>query len=167
MNLYFRLLWLLLTGRRKGPADVLDEMELTFRVLPNDLDVNMHMNNGRYATIMDLGRIDMMQRIGLFRHVVKNKWMPILAAEELQFLRPLKLFQTYTLATRLLHWDDKWFYFEQKFRSNDKEIARAVVKTQLRKGRMKVSAEEIMEKLKYTGTVPDMPETYKHWLAHE
>ena len=30
------------------------------RVWPNDLDTNAHMNNGRYLTLMDLGRFDLM-----------------------------------------------------------------------------------------------------------
>mgnify|MGYP003290859366 CR=1 FL=1 len=37
---------------------VLDDSRVCFRVLPNDCDVNLHMNNGRYWTIMDLGRAD-------------------------------------------------------------------------------------------------------------
>ncbi len=38
---------------------------LTLRVLPNDLDPSLHMNNGRYLAIMDLGRIDLLIRSGI------------------------------------------------------------------------------------------------------
>ena len=55
MNLILRMIKVLvaaLFGQRLG---VLDSSILTFRVWPNDLDINLHMNNGRYLTIMDLG----------------------------------------------------------------------------------------------------------------
>ena len=32
------------------------------RVLPNDLDLLWHMNNGRYLSLMDQGRVDLMVR---------------------------------------------------------------------------------------------------------
>jgi hypothetical protein len=56
MNLWLRLFWLalaLLWRRKLDPRH--DVSRLTFRVLPTDLDLNGHMNNGRYLTIMDLG----------------------------------------------------------------------------------------------------------------
>ena len=56
MNLYFRLLMLLIKLIRKPRLGLLDTSVLILRVLPNDLDMNMHMNNGRYLSIMDLGR---------------------------------------------------------------------------------------------------------------
>ncbi|MDC0434241.1 thioesterase family protein [bacterium] len=34
-------------------------------VLPNDLDLTMHMNNGRYLTICDFNRVDLFVRSGL------------------------------------------------------------------------------------------------------
>ena len=68
MNLYLRLisvLWSALFRRRNIAA--LETAVLEFRVLPNDLDPNWHMNNGRYLTIMDLGRFDMTLHSGLIR----------------------------------------------------------------------------------------------------
>ena len=43
------------------------------RVWPNDLDTNAHMNNGRYLTLMDLGRFDLMTQCGLVGTVLKKK----------------------------------------------------------------------------------------------
>ena len=78
MNLWIRLLWLLMTAGRRGrlalPNDV---SSLAFRVWPHDLDPSIHMNNGRYLTLMDLGRLDVMLRSGLWRTVMANKWTPI------------------------------------------------------------------------------------------
>ena len=47
---------------RLGP---LDESVIHARVLPTDLDLNLHLNNGRALTLMDLGRVDLMLRMGV------------------------------------------------------------------------------------------------------
>ena len=56
MNLYFRLLIRLwMTWIKPRPLGLLDTSELPGRVWPMDLDTNLHMNNGRYLSLMDLG----------------------------------------------------------------------------------------------------------------
>jgi len=56
MTLWFRLIWLVLTARLRGKVQLFDISVLRLRVLPNDLDFNGHVNNGRYFTLADLGR---------------------------------------------------------------------------------------------------------------
>ena len=77
MNLLLRLIWVLLTARLRGPLRLLDESRLRLLVLPTDLDTNLHMNNGRYLSIMDRGRMDYVMRVGLLRIVIRNRWMPL------------------------------------------------------------------------------------------
>lgn len=48
-------------GRRLKP---LDTSVLKMRTWPGDLDINFHMNNGRYLTLMDLGRFNLTIRSG-------------------------------------------------------------------------------------------------------
>ena len=86
MNLYLRLLWLLWHMRGMARRGVFDESRLSFRVLPNDLDLNLHMNNGRYLTFMDLGRVHLMVQGGLMAHVRRKRWMSVLAAAEIKFI---------------------------------------------------------------------------------
>lgn len=116
MNLWLRLLWVLLTARRRGgltlPAEV---SRISFRVWPHDLDLSFHMNNGRYLTLMDLGRIDVMVRSGLWREVMKNKWTPIASAIAIRFRRELRPFQKFYLETRLACWDKDLVVMEQTF----------------------------------------------------
>ena len=66
MNLWLRVLWVWLRakfGAKLGMPSGTSCVELI--VLPNDLDTNLHMNNGRYLTLMDLGRLDLFVRSGL------------------------------------------------------------------------------------------------------
>ena len=116
MNLYFRVLWVLIASFFKPKiSSILDTSILKFRVLPNDLDFNMHMNNGRYLTIMDLGRFDLTLRAGLLQTMLRQKSVPILGSSTIRYRLPLMPFQTYELHTRLITWDEKWAYMEQRF----------------------------------------------------
>lgn len=124
MNLYLRLLRVLLAARFRERIDILNgESRVGFRVLPNDLDLNMHMNNGRYFTIMDLGRIDLIVRCGLFSIMMNKKWMPVVGTTKMSFFRSLSPFQHYTVRTSLIGWDAKWFYIEQAFLCDDGKVA--------------------------------------------
>lgn len=116
MNLWLRLLWCLLTARfRPGLVLPADAGQLHFRVWPHDLDLSVHMNNGRYLTIMDLGRLDVMVQSGLWRAVLANKWTPIASTVTIRFKRELRLFQKYRLETRLSCWDTSLVVMEQTF----------------------------------------------------
>ena len=115
MNLWFRLLWLIATTWRR-PRFALPggASRLRFRVWPHDLDTSMHMNNGRYWTLMDLGRTDLVIRSGLWRGVLRQGWTPVVSAATIRFRRELRLFQAFDLETRLLHWDDTRFVIEHR-----------------------------------------------------
>ncbi len=56
MHLLLRTLLLLLTSRRRPPLEVWGQSSLPLRVLPTDIDIAMHVNNGMYFSLMDLGR---------------------------------------------------------------------------------------------------------------
>ena len=58
---------MIILGARKRHPIYKENMrnEITTRVWFNDLDINFHMNNGRYMTICDLTRVDLFVRSGL------------------------------------------------------------------------------------------------------
>lgn len=168
MNLYLRVIAVLLKywfGRRRSGA--LEPSALTFHVLPNDLDPNWHLNNGRYLTIMDLGRFDLTLHSGLMREVIRRKWMPVLGGATITFQRPLKLFQRYTLTTRIIAWDEKWIYMEQTFDSLGKRAATALVKGLLRGPDGSLPTSEVMAAVGVTVASPDMPPYLGEWIAAE
>jgi acyl-CoA thioesterase FadM len=116
MNLWLRLIWLLASAGRRGPLRLPDDVSvLTFRVWLHDLDISAHMNNGRYLTLMDLGRTDIMLRSGLWRDVWKNKWTPIASAISISFRREMRILQKFRLETRLVCWDATLVVMEQVF----------------------------------------------------
>ncbi len=116
MNLYFRLIYMLIASffKEKLPS-ALSTGSLYFHVLPTDLDLNGHMNNGRYLTIMDIGRMDFVLRVKLAGYVIKNGYIPVLSSAKMRYRIPLMPFEEYELQTRILCWDDKWVFMEQRF----------------------------------------------------
>lgn len=115
MNLWFRLFWLLATAwARPRLVPPFAVSSLAFRVWPLDLDTSLHMNNGRYWTLMDLGRTDMMLRSGLWRAVLRHGWTPVISAGKIRFRRELKLFRTLRLETRIVCWAETWLVMEQR-----------------------------------------------------
>lgn len=128
MNLYLRLLWLLMRLRSLQRRGLFEESRVTFCVWPNDCDLNLHMNNGRYLTFMDLGRVHLTAQSGLLGEAWRRRWMPVLAAAEITYLRSLKPFSRFDLVTRLLTWDDKYVYLEQLFECDGELCAHAYVK---------------------------------------
>ncbi len=116
MNLWLRLIWLILTAKSRGrlalPGGV---SNVSFRVWPHDLDPSIHMNNGRYLTLMDLGRLDVMLRSGLWKAVRDRRWTPIASAVTMRYRRELRPFQKFRLETRLVCWDETLVVMEQTF----------------------------------------------------
>ncbi len=116
MNLWLRLLACLLAARFKPALSMPSSLsKLGFKVWPHDLDLSAHMNNGRYLTLMDIGRLDIMVRSGLWRAVLANKWVPIASTITIRYRRELRLFQKFRLETRLLCWDEIQVVMEQSF----------------------------------------------------
>jgi acyl-CoA thioesterase FadM len=156
------LLLLRLVGvRRRG---VLDESRLSLRVLPNDCDVNLHMNNGRYLSFMDLGRVHLLGQLGLLPIIFRNRWKPVLAAAEINFIRPLKPLQKFELVTRVVTWDEKYVYMEQRFEARGELCAHAFVKGLFLGGEGRVGNATVLALLGYEGAPPETPEELRIWV---
>lgn len=144
---------------------MLGPVDSKFRVLPNDLDALLHMNNGVYLTIMDLARTDLLLRSDAFHPLRKQGWYPVLAAETIRFKRSLKLWQRFTIRTRVLGWDEHSIYLEQQFISKNELVAKAVVDARFlsTKGG-KVTPAELLAFLNIEQSSPDLPEWVATWI---
>lgn len=147
MNLYIRLFLVIIKSLFAKKIAVTETSVLPFRVLPTDIDLNMHLNNGRYFSIMDLGRVALTVRCGLLAICFKRKWLPVLGSEMIRFIGEIKPLSKYELHTTCIGHDGKWFYIRQDFYQNEKRKARAYVRGVFLYGRKKVSPKEMIEEL--------------------
>jgi acyl-CoA thioesterase FadM len=118
---------------------------LDLRVWPNDIDFNLHLNNARYLNVMDYGRIHMLACVGLLQPALKARWVPVVGAVWMTYRRSLPLWARYQLATRLVCWDDRWFYFEQTFTGKAGLAAVGWVKGALLDKTGTIAPQQIME----------------------
>jgi len=163
VNLYLRLFLLLFRLIGLPRRGVLDESRVSFRVLPTDCDINFHMNNGRYLSFMDLGRVHLVAQIGLLRVILRKRWGAALGAAEINFIRPLAPFQKFDLVTRLVTWDEKYAYMEQRFESGGVLCAHAFVKGLFLGRSGRVNSSTVVAELGFSGVPPPMPEELRIW----
>lgn len=163
MNLYLRLLKLLLKLPFVRRRSLLEPGRLAFRVWPNDCDLNLHLNNGRYLTFMDLGRVHLIAQIGFLGELLRRRWAPVLAAAEINFIRPINPLARFELVSRLLTWDEKYFYIEQRFIAGGRLCAVGMVKGLFLHGRERVSSQAVLNLLGLDLAAPDLPEVVRHW----
>ncbi|MWB98590.1 acyl-CoA thioesterase [Agromyces seonyuensis] len=170
MHMIFRtLLHILFLSRRKPDLAMFDVARTRFVTLPTDQDINRHMNNGVYFSIMDVARMDLIVRTGYFATMRERGWYPVVVSETISFRKSLSLWQRFTIESRILGVDDKAFYMEQRFvrRGADgtPEIyAKAFVRGRmLRKAGGTVPIEEVVESM---GGLPEgvaVPERVLEW----
>ena len=134
VNLWLRLLWYAMTTAQRGRLAMPElASEITFRVWPTDLDVFLHVSNGRYLSIMDLGRTDLIVRSGLWHAMTAHGWTPIASTILIRFRREMRLFDKFRLQTRLVAWSGSSVVIEHQFvligGKNDGQVsARALFK---------------------------------------
>jgi len=168
MIVFFRLVWALIRSRFKRRLDILDESAVTMRVWPNDLDLNVHMNSGRYLSMMDIGRVEILGRTRLLRKTFGRGWRPIAAAATIRYRRSLLPFQRFTVRTRVVCWDEKWLYFRHAIEARGELCAVAYVRGLLRGKEGNVSPAQILELAGKPGLQsPPMPADIAKWIAVE
>ena len=129
MNLIFRMLYVFVLSQFREPLGIDNSVSrLNLRVLPNDLDINFHMNNGRYLTICDLNRVDLFIRTGLLKAMFKRKWIPVIAEHTMIYKKPLGLFERYQVELEVTHWDEKYFYMKHAFLRGERIVAEGTSK---------------------------------------
>ncbi len=145
------------------PLHVLEEDRLRMRVLPNDIDINLHLNNARYLGMMDYARTHMLARSRLLERIIKARWTPLVGAVWITYRRSLPLFSVFSLTTRVICWDERWFYLEQTFTGSKGLAAVGWVKGVLRDGKGSVDPQRVINGVAPGLVSPPMPEAIAAW----
>ncbi|MEM7258446.1 MAG: acyl-CoA thioesterase [Pseudomonadota bacterium] len=147
LNLYFRLIRVLLVAlmRKRITSESLHNRVVT-RIYPNDLDINLHVNNGRYLTLCDLGRIDLFIRSGLARVMIREKWFPVVGSVAMKFIKPLHVFDRITILSTVTHWDEKYFYSTHEIYRKEVLVSEGTSRSLVvSRTRGRVSPDEVVE----------------------
>ncbi len=142
---------------------ILDDDRLQMRVWPTDIDFNLHMNNARYLSAMDYGRMHLLARTGLFEQVLRSRWEPVVGAVWMTYRRSLTLLARYTLASRLVCWDERWFYIEQVFTGAEGHAATGWVKGALRDANGTLDPRQVIDRIAPGAQSPPIPDAIAAW----
>lgn len=167
MNLFFRLLRVIVAALLKPRKGLLDRSELSFRVLPTDLDINLHMTNARYLSMMDLGRTDLLIRAGMLGLLRRERWLPVVGSIDIRYRRSLMPFQRFTLKSRLLCWDEKWLYLEQRIESDQGVHSIATVRGLFRGRGGLAPSRAVLQGMGHQDASPEFPREVLCLLAWE
>jgi acyl-CoA thioesterase FadM len=145
------------------PLGVLDEDTLRMHVWPNDIDLNLHLNNARYLNLMDYGRTHLLARTRLLEHIIRSRWQPLVGAVWITYRRSLPVFSSFQLSARLVCWDERWFYIEQTFTGSKGLAAVGWVKGALRDAAGNVEPQRAIENVAPGAVSPPMPDAIAAW----
>ena len=166
MVVLFRFLFAIFKSRFRRRLGILDDCVITTRVWPNDLDLNMHMNSGRYLSMMDIGRVEILARTRMLRPVLKRGWRPMVGATFIRYKKSLLPFERFTIRSRIVCWDEKWLYFEHILERRGEVAAQAYVRGLLRGKSGNVKPGELLELAGVPSMQsPAMPEDVAAWKA--
>ena len=128
INLWLRLLWLSIVGGSRTPVPLLGPCRTPFRVSLFGLDVFRHMNNGRYFTIMDLARVDLMRRSRLLAKLNAASFFPVVTAEPMFFRKSLNWRDRFDIKSEVVGWDERSIVMSQRFFVGSDEVAGGLVR---------------------------------------
>ncbi len=170
MNVLWRTLLVMLRARvqtrlrgRLAPTAV-GRVRLT--TLPTDLDLLWHMNNGRYLSLMDLGRWDLLIRTGLAGAMRRYGWYAVVSSETITFRKSLGLWQRFTIESRMIGHDERAVYLEHRCVVDGEIYARAIIRARMMKrSGGTLSHEELFGALGRPEGIPDVESWVHDWAA--
>lgn len=165
MHMILRTLLVFLRRRWLSPIVIGEVSTVEMRVLPTDLDLLMHVNNGVYFSFMDFGRWNMIFRNGVYNLSLRKGWYSVVAGETIRFRHSLKLWQKFSIETKVLGHDEKNFFIRQRFYRKGELMAAGLVRVSfLKRSGGRVLPSEVLKELK--ASLPlvstDLPQHWTH-----
>ncbi|VVD02820.1 unnamed protein product [Leptidea sinapis] len=128
-----------------------------------DVDIFLrHMNNARYVRELDFARFHFYDRTGIYDNIKAVDGHVLQGASSIRYRRTIPIFSAYKVETKLVYWEDKTIYLEQKFITISDGFVRAVVLS--RQSLVNIDSETLLKNVSGAETKPECPEEIKHWL---
>ncbi len=164
------LLAMLVRGAGSPRLQTHEVSRIEHRVQLVDIDLLGHMNNGRYLSFMDLGRIDLTKRTGMAARLSEARIHAVVGQQSIAYRRSLGFLQRFTLESRLVGADERSVFIEQRFVAKGQVMARALVRGRfIQHGvgavRMSVVSEACGYDFEAHHPVPDEIRTWADWSA--
>jgi acyl-CoA thioesterase FadM len=139
----------LMPSKPEPGRTILDPAVTGLRVLPQDLDYMMVVNNGTYLQLMDVAGHRHLGKNGGLRLAAKRSWFGYVVASTMRYRRPLRLWDRFEDTSRVIGWDDRVFYTEHVITRGGELYTRGVVCTRFvhRRSRERISTHDVVSAL--------------------
>ncbi len=114
--------------RKPKLATLTEECVASMRAYPSDCDLNRHINNGRYLTLMDIGRGQLFIGQRMVRSFMGSGLNVVATSAHILFRRSIPLWGRFELHTRIAGIYERFLLIEQRFTYRGKTAAQAYVK---------------------------------------
>ena len=124
LTLICRQLYHLGLGFAKKPTFVKKKWIVsTFRALPLDLDMFMHINNTAYPRIAELASWELMAAIRFNRMYATHGFLGlVITQQQVTYKKPISPFQLYEVHTNIQYADNKWLDYTHHFVQHHKDV---------------------------------------------
>ncbi|XP_061798501.1 protein THEM6-like [Nerophis lumbriciformis] len=144
--------------------DILAEGSVPGIVLPHDVDYKGHMNNSRYLRECDFARFHHNMCNGIFMALFRMGAKMVVGASTIRYRRSLAFGEAFEIRTKVVGWDDKAFYLEQRFVSKKDGFVSAVLLC--KQSVVRSSPDSIIDFVcKRKIECPPLPDDLKHWIS--
>jgi len=168
---FFDVYWILrlvlakVTAYFRHPIGVGDEGIVYNICWTTDIDYFFHMNNGKYFREMDFGRFDFYFRCGFSEYIRSRDNMYFVQhGSSIKYRRPINFMVPFKQVTKLIYWDDRSLYFEQKLITLHDNFVRAI--SLCKNTCVGGTVVEMMASLGIT-TPPSCPEEVQLWIQSQ
>eukprot|EP00088_Acartia_fossae_P003902 TRINITY_DN11679_c0_g1_i1.p1 TRINITY_DN11679_c0_g1~~TRINITY_DN11679_c0_g1_i1.p1 ORF type:complete len:270 (-),score=52.98 TRINITY_DN11679_c0_g1_i1:495-1304(-) len=168
----FDLYWILRLAFQKIISKVrskirYDENSVNYSICwTTDIDYFLHMNNGKYFREMDFGRFDWYFRTGLSDYLEAKPGVHFVQhGASIRYRRSIDFLVPFKLVTKLVYWDERSLYFEQRFISLHDGFIRAVALC--KNTCVGAKLEEMADVIQLPATPPSPPEELKLWIESQ
>ncbi len=144
-------------------VEPMSPVRLPMHVWPGDVDLYLHMNNGRYLTLMDVGRYQWSLRTGFAQLMLRRQWWPVLSGASIVYRRELRPMQRFELVTQVAGWEGKHFWFEHRIEVGSSVYASALVQGVIRARGRSLPFAQVMESLGVVQPSPPVPDPALPW----
>ncbi len=134
---------------------------------PWDVDPWMELNNGRTLTLYDLGRLPMVQRMGLVPVMQRNRWNMAVAGASIRYRRRVRMFQKFTMRSAVLGWDDRFLYFQQTMWRNGEATSSILLRMAATDDSGILTPAKMARALNWPENSPTLPKYVLAWIEAE
>ena len=122
-----------------------------------DIDVFLELYNALFFNYMESGPGDYGYRVGFLNLLKKNKWGIAAGGASVRFRRRIPPFRRFSLSTRVICLDGRWFCFLRETHRNNKICSSALMKIGIRSTDGLVPAPDVAQAMDMGNWTPEIP----------